>query len=49
MADPYLLGISHGASLGAVAALLLGTSTSGLFGFGVSGAAFLGALGWCPG
>ncbi|WP_437032892.1 FecCD family ABC transporter permease [Streptomyces sp. enrichment culture] len=44
LADPYLLGISNGASLGAVAAIVLGTSTSGLFGFGVSGAAFLGAL-----
>lgn len=44
LADPYLLGISHGASLGAVAAIVLGAGTAGLFGFGVSGAAFVGAL-----
>ncbi|MFF0515566.1 FecCD family ABC transporter permease [Streptomyces sp. NPDC004250] len=44
LADPYLLGISNGASLGAVAAIVLGASTGGLFGLGVSGAAFLGAL-----
>ncbi|KES03559.1 ABC transporter permease [Streptomyces toyocaensis] len=44
LADPYLLGISNGASLGAVAAIVLGTTTGGLFGVGVSGAAFLGAL-----
>ncbi|MFF6999602.1 FecCD family ABC transporter permease [Streptomyces sp. NPDC008313] len=44
LADPYLLGISNGASLGAVAALVLGAGTGGLLGLGVSGAAFLGAL-----
>ncbi|MFF4473608.1 FecCD family ABC transporter permease [Streptomyces sp. NPDC001599] len=44
LADPYLLGISNGASLGAVAAIVLGAGTGGLLGLGVSGAAFLGAL-----
>ncbi|MFJ1701458.1 FecCD family ABC transporter permease [Streptomyces sp. NPDC088252] len=44
LADPHLLGISNGASLGAVAAIVLGASTGGLFGPGVSGAAFAGAL-----
>ncbi|WP_254395495.1 iron ABC transporter permease [Streptomyces sp. AC512_CC834] len=44
LADPYLLGISNGASLGAVAAIVLGAGTGGLLGLGVSSAAFLGAL-----
>ncbi|MBL1089789.1 MULTISPECIES: FecCD family ABC transporter permease [Streptomyces] len=52
LADPYLLGISHGASLGAVAAIVLGASTGGLLGLGLSAAAFAGALAafalvWC--
>ncbi|WP_245856252.1 FecCD family ABC transporter permease [Actinoalloteichus hoggarensis] len=45
LADPYILGISSGASVGAV---LVMTATSGVFaglaGLGVAGAAFLGAL-----
>ncbi|MFE3291746.1 FecCD family ABC transporter permease [Rhodococcus sp. NPDC059234] len=46
LADPYLLGMSGGASLGAVIALTTGVSTLGAFGFGaVASAAFLGALG----
>lgn len=44
LADPYLLGISSGASLGAVAAIVLGAGTGGLFGLGLSAAAFAGAL-----
>ncbi|MQS15002.1 iron ABC transporter permease [Streptomyces kaniharaensis] len=50
LADPYLLGISSGASLGAVATLVLGTSLGLELGFGsalglaVSLAAFAGAL-----
>ncbi|WP_423835939.1 FecCD family ABC transporter permease [Streptomyces endophytica] len=44
LADPYLLGISNGASLGAVAAIVLGASTGGLLGLGLSAAAFAGAL-----
>ncbi|MFD8546531.1 FecCD family ABC transporter permease [Streptomyces sp. NPDC059649] len=52
LADPYLLGISNGASLGAVAAIVLGASTGGLLGLGLSAAAFTGALAafalvWC--
>ncbi|GHD20628.1 FecCD family ABC transporter permease [Nocardiopsis kunsanensis] len=42
MADPYLLGISSGASLGAVAVIVAGLSLGSL---GVAGGAFLGALG----
>ncbi|MEU9078817.1 FecCD family ABC transporter permease [Kitasatospora sp. NPDC004745] len=45
LADPYLLGISSGASLGAVAVIVLGAGTGFAFGFGVSAAAFAGALG----
>ncbi len=47
LADPYVLGVSGGASLGGVLALLLGAGTAGgVFGLlGVPGAAFLGALG----
>ncbi|PRY44593.1 FecCD family ABC transporter permease [Umezawaea tangerina] len=44
LADPYLLGISSGASLGAVAAIVLGAGAGGLLGLGLSGAAFVGAL-----
>ncbi|MGW2918434.1 FecCD family ABC transporter permease [Streptomyces angustmyceticus] len=44
LADPYLLGISNGASLGAVASLVLGLGTGGVLGLGLSGAAFAGAL-----
>ncbi|MFF9098582.1 FecCD family ABC transporter permease [Streptomyces sp. NPDC014802] len=44
LADPYLLGISNGASLGAVAAIVLGAGAGGAFGLGLSGAAFAGAL-----
>jgi len=42
LADPYLLGVSSGAGLGAVTVLLLGVTTFGLY--SVSVAAFLGAL-----
>lgn len=42
MADPYLLGISSGASFGAVVLLVLGASAVG--GLSLSGAAFVGAL-----
>jgi iron complex transport system permease protein len=44
LADPYLLGISNGASLGAVAAIVLGAGAGGTLGLGLSGAAFAGAL-----
>ncbi|MFF4158005.1 FecCD family ABC transporter permease [Streptomyces sp. NPDC001678] len=44
LADPYLLGISSGASLGAVGALVLGASAGGALGIGLSSAAFAGAL-----
>ncbi|MFE2228641.1 FecCD family ABC transporter permease [Streptomyces kronopolitis] len=44
LADPYLLGISNGASLGAVAAIVLGFSADSLLGLGLSAAAFAGAL-----
>ncbi|MGI5336730.1 FecCD family ABC transporter permease [Streptomyces sp. CA-181903] len=44
LADPYLLGISSGASLGAVAAIVLGVGAGGAFGMGLSAAAFAGAL-----
>lgn len=43
LADPYVLGVSSGASLGAVAVILLGREA--LLGAGVSLAAFLGAIG----
>ncbi|MEO8505100.1 MAG: iron ABC transporter permease [Acidobacteriota bacterium] len=47
LADPYVLGVSGGASLGGVAALLVGLGRApGLMGeIGVAGFAFLGALG----
>ncbi|MEU1308403.1 iron ABC transporter permease [Streptomyces cinnamoneus] len=44
LADPYLLGISSGASLGAVSAIVLGASAGGALGLGLSSAAFAGAL-----
>ncbi|MET7847427.1 iron ABC transporter permease [Streptomyces avermitilis] len=44
LADPHLLGISNGASLGAVAAIVLGAGAGGALGLGLSGAAFAGAL-----
>ncbi len=44
LADPYLLGVSHGASVGAVAAIVLGAGAGGVLGLGLSGAAFAGAL-----
>ena len=44
LADPYFLGISNGASLGAVAAIVLGLGTGGALGLRLSGAAFAGAL-----
>ncbi|MCC9306135.1 iron ABC transporter permease [Kitasatospora sp. RB6PN24] len=44
LADPYLLGISSGASLGAVAMIVLGAGVGSALGFGVSAAAFAGAL-----
>ncbi|MFI7240640.1 FecCD family ABC transporter permease [Streptomyces qinglanensis] len=44
LADPYFLGVSNGASLGAVAALVLGLGGGGALGLGLSGAAFAGAL-----
>jgi iron complex transport system permease protein len=47
LADPYVLGVSAGASLGAVSVLTLGglAGTGLAAAVGVSGAAFLGALG----
>lgn len=42
MADPYLLGVSSGASLGAVSVIVAGLSLGSL---GVAGGAFAGALG----
>ncbi|MCX7791292.1 MAG: iron ABC transporter permease [Chloroflexaceae bacterium] len=42
LADPYLLGVSSGASLGAVAVILLGITWFGVFSLSI--AAFLGAL-----
>ncbi|GAA1700451.1 FecCD family ABC transporter permease [Streptomyces yatensis] len=44
LADPYFLGVSNGASLGAVAAIVLSLGTGGVLGLGLSGAAFAGAL-----
>ncbi|MFT2692913.1 FecCD family ABC transporter permease [Clavibacter zhangzhiyongii] len=46
LADPFVLGIASGASLGAVAALVVGASAAGILAtLGVTGAAFAGALG----
>ncbi|MEQ1701014.1 MAG: iron ABC transporter permease [Ilumatobacteraceae bacterium] len=42
LADPYVLGVSSGASLGAVLAIAIGSASLG--GLGVSGAAFAGAV-----
>ncbi|WP_214417204.1 FecCD family ABC transporter permease [Sphaerisporangium fuscum] len=42
LADPYVLGVSSGASLGAVLVLTLGSGVAG--GLGVSSAAFAGAM-----
>ncbi|TDC96654.1 iron ABC transporter permease [Nonomuraea deserti] len=42
LADPFLLGVSSGASFGAVLVLILGASTLG--GLSLSGAAFAGSL-----
>ncbi|MBI4495588.1 MAG: iron ABC transporter permease [Deltaproteobacteria bacterium] len=44
LADPYILGVSGGAALGAVLALLFGLGTTVLGGQAVAGAAFGGAL-----
>lgn len=45
LADPYLLGISGGASVGAVTVIVLGVGVAGLVGTAaVAVAAFLGAL-----
>lgn len=45
IADPYILGISSGASLGATFAILIGLGTDALFSqFGVAVGAFAGAL-----
>ncbi|GCD95009.1 sugar ABC transporter substrate-binding protein [Embleya hyalina] len=44
LADPYLLGISSGASLGAIAVIVLGAGTGGVLGWGLSASAFAGAL-----
>lgn len=46
LADPFVLGIASGASLGAVAALVVGASAAGILAtLGVTGAAFAGAIG----
>lgn len=45
LADPYLLGISNGAAVGAVSVIVLGVSFAGLVGTALVGAgAFVGAL-----
>ena len=46
LADPYILGISSGASLGATFAFLIGTASLGGFlaTAGVSGLAFIGSM-----
>lgn len=46
LADPYILGISSGAALGATFSIMLGFGAGGLLGeFGVATWAFIGALG----
>lgn len=45
LAEPYILGISAGASLGATFSLLIGSISGALFGFGTAFWAFIGALG----
>lgn len=44
LATPFTLGISSGASFGATLFVRLGASAASLFGFGISAAAFAGAL-----
>jgi len=44
LADPYVLGISGGAAVGALAAMLLGVGMGIDAGFGLEAAAFVGAL-----
>lgn len=44
LADPFILGVSSGAALGAVLAILLGLNTTFLGGYAIPGVAFLGAL-----
>lgn len=44
LADPYILGISSGASVGAVLAILFGLGSSILGSYAIPGAAFAGAL-----
>jgi iron complex transport system permease protein len=44
LADPYVLGISGGAAVGAVLAILFGVGSTILGGYAVPGAAFAGAL-----
>jgi len=45
LADPHIMGVSGGAGLGAaIAALTLGSASAALTGFGLAGAAFLGAV-----
>jgi len=44
LADPYVIGISSGASLAAVSVIVLGPASGLLQAFGVPGAAFLGAV-----
>ena len=45
LAEPYILGIASGASLGATVSILFGGSASAFFGFGTAFWAFAGALG----
>jgi len=46
LADPYILGISSGASLGATFSIMLGFGTIGIMGkFGIASWAFMGAMG----
>lgn len=42
IADPYILGISSGASAGAVAVIIFGGATTGML--GITGGAFIGAI-----
>lgn len=44
LAEPYILGISAGASLGATFSILIGSATGLLLGFGTAFWAFIGAL-----
>ena len=45
LAEPYILGISAGASLGATFSILIGGTSGALFGFGTAFWAFIGAVG----